>query len=187
MTDKTVETDDVWWMIERNDLSAQTYIGGCQTMYLCWLHEPGSKHFPHGQHSWTPDWQRGARFATREEAEAHTNSDPLLRVCDHSMMAMAEPSKAVIETDDVAGLADDLCYIAAHENDPRNEERIYRAATALQTLTDEKVALLARVGVLERQMERIAISAEKPGSDRERQLKLKTIAFGARASLKEGD
>lgn len=82
----TQQSSDMWWMIERDDLNEDNYLGGRRPMYLCWLHEPGSKYFPRGQHSWTADWQRGARFATKEAAEAHTNGDPLLHVRDHAMI-----------------------------------------------------------------------------------------------------
>jgi hypothetical protein len=73
-------------MIERNDEPDH------RPLYFCWMTEPGDKHIPRGEHSWTPDWQRGAKFATREEAETHTNGDPLLRVCEHAMMQMTATS-----------------------------------------------------------------------------------------------
>lgn len=42
-------------------------------------------------------------------------------------------------------LADDLRYIAAHEADPRKEERIYDAADELERLRQQRLMILAAV------------------------------------------
>jgi hypothetical protein len=44
-------------------------------------------------------------------------------------------------TADAAELADDLRYIAAHANDPRNEERLYEAADEIDRLVAENERL----------------------------------------------
>jgi hypothetical protein len=77
--------DDGWWMIERDDAPFHPPI---RPMYFMWDIEPGSAGCERGRHNWTGDWQKGARFATKEEAEAHTNGDPLLHVRDHAMMRL---------------------------------------------------------------------------------------------------
>lgn len=56
--------DDVGWMIERADLEPSPH-------YFAWKYRPHTL---------------GDRFPTKEAAEAHTNGDPNLRVCDHCMM-----------------------------------------------------------------------------------------------------
>jgi HAMP domain-containing protein len=128
-----------WWMIERHDCAIHPFVS---PMYFFWQHKPGSKYFPRGQHDWTPDWQKGARFSTKEAAEEHTNSDPLLRVVDHAMIetntpmsggdALADP---ISKLRAIADAADPLSLVQVEAGNLRALVAEHRQLEALATLT----------------------------------------------------
>lgn len=144
--------DDGWWMIEREDLEKRP-------MYFCWDLRPNPDAPAHsswrrGRHAWTPNWEKGERFSTKEAAEEHTNNDPLLHVRSHAMVQVdtRTPSSAPEVSELIARLlavnssGEDYGVTCSYRN-PDGPE----AVSALETLE-------ARVRVLEEALKRLSSS-----------------------------